>query len=92
MAIDRVCRITHFWKATRAIVRTIENAMTISPTVLFSTGRGMQQPFARLEEQERRRAADERGLTETGERLRLAVAEAMLVIGRHRRLADGDAG
>ena len=51
---------------------------------------GLEQPVAGLEQEERRRAGDQGRLTETGERLGLAVAETVRAVRRLERLSDCD--
>ena len=50
----------------------------------------LHQPCAGLHQQEHGGAGDEGGLSETGERFRLSVAEAVLPVGRLGGLANGD--
>ena len=53
-------------------------------------GCGRQDAADRLDHQEQRRGGDEGALRQARQRLGLAMAEAMLGIGRGQRLADGD--
>ena len=60
------------------------------PDDAFFDRGGMDQPVAGLEHDEDHRCGDERRLAEAGQRLGLAVPEAMLAVGRGQRVADGE--
>ena len=64
--------------------------MTAMPAGGFSTGTGEISRRTRLGEQQHRAAGDEGRLAEHRQRLGLAVAEAMLAVGRAHRMAHRD--
>ena len=49
-----------------------------------------EQPLHRLDHQEQRRGGDEGALRQARQRLGLAMAEAMLLVGGGQRLVDGE--
>ena len=53
---------------------------------------GIDQPFAHRQQQRAARGGDEAGLHQPRQRLGLAMAEAVIGVGRDQRLADGEEG
>ena len=92
MAIDPVRRTTWFWNSISTEGQHDGERADGAPTSSALDRPGMQEAVAHREQQPAARGGDEAGLRQPGQRLGLAVAEAVVGVGRRQRLADGDEG
>ena len=88
MASDPVRRTTWLWNGISAKVSTTASALTSDADDLLLHRLRMQEAVDHRQQQPARRGRDEAGLRHARQRLGLAVAEAMLLVGRRQRVAD----